>query len=60
MIGQVGEAEKQSKARQEISKIDAQTAVLETQRKSEKAEAEAQWVLPNAPDARVPKTDPCA
>lgn len=42
MIGQVGEAEKQSKARQEISKIDAQTAVLETQRKSEKAEAEAQ------------------
>lgn len=41
MIGEIGEAEKRGKARQEISKIDAQTAVLETQRKSEKAEADA-------------------
>lgn len=41
MIGEIGEAEKRGTARQEISKIDAQTAVLETQRKSEKAEADA-------------------
>lgn len=43
MIGEIGEAEKRGKARQEISKIDAQTAVLETQRKSEKAEADARY-----------------
>ncbi|MCJ1307832.1 hypothetical protein MMC25_001480 [Agyrium rufum] len=42
MIGEIGEAEKVGKTRQEISKIDAQTAVLETQRKSEKAQADAQ------------------
>ena len=42
MMGEIGEAEKKSKARQEISKIDAQTAVLETQRKSEKAKADAE------------------
>ncbi|MCJ1474113.1 hypothetical protein MMC13_002771 [Lambiella insularis] len=41
MIGEIGEAEKKGRTRQEISKIDAQTAVLETQRKSEKAEADA-------------------
>jgi flotillin len=42
MIGEIGEAEKRGKTRQEISKIDAQTAVLETQRKSEKATADAE------------------
>ena len=42
MMGEIGEAEKRGKTRQEISKIDAQTAVLETQRKSEKAEADAE------------------
>ena len=41
MMGEIGEAEKKGKARQEISKIDAQTAVLETERKSEKAKADA-------------------
>jgi len=42
MMGEIGEAEKRGKTRQEISKIDAQTAVLETQRKSEKAQADAE------------------
>ncbi|KAL8828975.1 MAG: hypothetical protein Q9191_002279 [Dirinaria sp. TL-2023a] len=42
MIGNIGEAEKRGKTRQEISKIDAATAVLETQRKSEKAQADAE------------------
>lgn len=42
MIGDIGEAEKRGRTRQEISKIDAQTAVLETKRKSEKAEADNQ------------------
>ncbi|MCJ1419608.1 hypothetical protein MMC32_005963 [Xylographa parallela] len=42
MIGEIGEAEKRGRTRQEISKIDAQTAVLETQRKSEKATADAE------------------
>lgn len=42
MQGEIGEAEKKGKTRQEISKIDAATAVLETQRKSEKAYADAE------------------
>ena len=42
MIGETGEAEKRGETRQKISKIDAQTAVLETQRKSEKAHADAE------------------
>lgn len=42
MVGEIGEAEKRGRTRQEISKIDAQTAVLETQRKSEKATADAE------------------
>ncbi|KAI4239987.1 MAG: hypothetical protein L6R40_005419 [Gallowayella cf. fulva] len=42
MMGNIGEAEKRGKTRQEVSKIDALTAVLETQRKSEKAQADAQ------------------
>ncbi|KAB8346080.1 hypothetical protein FH972_023131 [Carpinus fangiana] len=39
--GEIGEAEKQSRAKQEIAKIYANTAVLETQRKGEKAVADA-------------------
>ncbi len=42
MIGETGEAEKRGETRQKISKIDAQTAILETQRKSEKAYADAE------------------
>lgn len=41
MRGQIGEAECSGKSKQEISKIDAETAVRETQRHSEKAEADA-------------------
>ena len=41
MKGEVGEAEKQGKTKQEIAKIHAATAVLETERKSEKASADA-------------------
>ena len=42
MMGDIGEAEKRGKTKQEISKIDADTAVLETKRKSEKAQADAE------------------
>lgn len=42
MMGEIGEAEKRGKTKQEISKIDAETAVLETKRKSEKATADAE------------------
>lgn len=42
MQGEIGEAEKRGKTKQEISKIDAETAVLETKRKSEKATADAE------------------
>lgn len=44
MRGEIGEAEKQGKTKQEISKIDADTAVLETKRKAEKAKADAELV----------------
>nr|OQO20861.1 hypothetical protein B0A51_12110 [Rachicladosporium sp. CCFEE 5018] len=40
MIGQVGEAEKQGETKQRIAKVNAQTAVLETERKVEKAVAD--------------------
>ncbi|EGP86836.1 uncharacterized protein MYCGRDRAFT_73080 [Zymoseptoria tritici IPO323] len=40
MIGKVGQAEKEGEAKQEIAKIDAKTAVLETERKVEKANAD--------------------
>ncbi|KAL9105171.1 MAG: hypothetical protein Q9227_009595 [Pyrenula ochraceoflavens] len=40
--GEIGEAEKRGKAKQEISKIEADTSVLETKRKSEKAAADAE------------------
>ena len=42
MKGEIGEAEKRGRTKQEISKIDAETAVLETKRKSEKATADAE------------------
>ena len=40
MIGRVGEAEKEGEAKQKIAKINATTAVLETERKVEKANAD--------------------
>ncbi|KAI4612109.1 hypothetical protein J4E80_007564 [Alternaria sp. BMP 0032] len=40
---EVGEAEKQGKTKQEVAKIHAQTAVLETERKAEKATADAKF-----------------
>ncbi|PNS14292.1 hypothetical protein CAC42_6805 [Sphaceloma murrayae] len=40
MIGEIGEAEKQGETKQRIAKINATTAVLETERKSEKAVAD--------------------
>ncbi|KAK0929921.1 hypothetical protein LTR91_004800 [Friedmanniomyces endolithicus] len=40
MIGKVGEAEKEGEAKQRIAKINAPTAVLETERKVEKANAD--------------------
>lgn len=42
MRGEIGESEKKGRTKQEISKIDADTAVLETKRKSEKATADAE------------------
>jgi flotillin len=45
MRGEIGEKEKQGRTRQEISKIDAATAVLETERQGEKASAEAQLTM---------------
>jgi flotillin len=42
MRGEIGEAEKRGKAKQEISKIDAETAVLETKRRNEQAQADAE------------------
>ncbi|THC92360.1 hypothetical protein EYZ11_008176 [Aspergillus tanneri] len=41
MRGEIGEAEKKGRTKQEISKIDADTAVLETKRKAEKAKADS-------------------
>lgn len=41
MIGEVGEAERQGETKQKIAKINAHTAVLETERKSEKIAADA-------------------
>lgn len=42
MKGEIGEAEKKGHTKQEISKIDADTAVLETKRKAEKAKADSE------------------
>ncbi|KKY28555.1 putative flotillin domain-containing protein [Phaeomoniella chlamydospora] len=41
MRGEIGEAEKNGRTKQEISKINAETAVLETKRKADKAQADA-------------------
>jgi flotillin len=41
MRGEVGEADKLGKTKQEVAKINAATAVLETERKAEKAVADA-------------------
>jgi flotillin len=41
MLGEVGEAQRQGQAKQEIAKIHADTAVKETERKAEKALADA-------------------
>ena len=43
MLGEIGEAEKVGKRKQEISRIEAETAVLQTQRDSQKASAEAEY-----------------
>ena len=42
MRGEIGEAAKRGHTKQEISKIDAETAVLETRRKGDKAQADAE------------------
>lgn len=42
MKGEVGESQRQGQAKQEIAKIHADTAVKETQRKAEKAAADAE------------------
>ncbi|KAL4918143.1 hypothetical protein BDW62DRAFT_181911 [Aspergillus aurantiobrunneus] len=42
MRGEIGEAEKHGRTKQEISKINADTAVLETKRKAEKAKADSE------------------
>lgn len=44
MRGEIGEAEKKSRTKQEISKIDAETAVLETKRRAEKAKADSELI----------------
>ena len=43
MLGEIGEAEKVGKTKQEISRIEAETAVLQTKRNSQKAAAEAEY-----------------
>ncbi len=40
MMGRIGEAEKEGETKQQIAKINARTAVLETERKVEKANAD--------------------
>jgi flotillin len=42
MRGEIGEAAKKGHTKQEIAKIDAETAILETQRKGDKAQADAE------------------
>jgi flotillin len=41
MKGEVGEAQRQGEAKQEIAKINADTAIKETERKADKAQADA-------------------
>jgi flotillin len=42
MRGEIGEAEKKGRTRQEVSKIEAETAVLDTRRRGDKAQADAE------------------
>ncbi|GFF72285.1 flotillin-like protein 1 [Aspergillus udagawae] len=42
MRGEIGKAEKKGRTEQEISRIDADTAVLETKRKAEKAKVDSE------------------
>jgi flotillin len=42
MRGEIGEAAKKGHTKQEIAKIDAETAILETKRKGDKAQADAE------------------
>ena len=42
MRGEIGEAEKKGRTKQEISKIEAETAVLDTRRHGDKAQADAE------------------
>ncbi|RMJ23100.1 flotillin domain protein [Aspergillus sp. HF37] len=42
MKGEIGEADKKGRTKQEVSKIDADTAVLETKRKAEKSKADSE------------------
>ncbi|EXJ74519.1 flotillin [Cladophialophora psammophila CBS 110553] len=42
MRGEIGEASKRGHTKQEISKIEAETAVLETKRRADKAQADAE------------------
>jgi flotillin len=42
MRGEIGEAEKRGRTKQEVSKIEAETAVLDTRRRGDKAQADAE------------------
>ena len=42
MRGEIGEAEKKGRTKQEVSKIEAETAVLDTRRRGDKAQADAE------------------
>jgi flotillin len=48
MKGEIGEKQKQGRTKQEVSKIEAETSVLETERKGDKASAEAQLAMRQA------------
>lgn len=42
MRGEIGESEKKGRTKQEVSKIEAETAVLDTRRRGDKAQADAE------------------
>jgi flotillin len=42
MRGEIGESEKRGRTKQEVSKIEAETAVLDTRRRGDKAQADAE------------------
>jgi flotillin len=59
MRGEIGESEK-GRRKQEISKIDADTAGLETKRKSEKAKADAELTMKQTElDRDITRADRC-